>query len=111
MYGLKTVPSKSRLHHIATAIADYDWLHEIIEMQARSHACGSLRGDSTGVAINQYVDWEDAKRGLISRREFVKLHVIVDSRGRKIASCAVTIGHAHDSRVFWRMFGNVLDGM
>ena len=110
MYGLKTVPSKFCLHHIATVIADYDWLHEIIEMQAGSHARGSLLGDSTGVAINQYADWEDAKRGLISRREFVKLHVMVDARGRKIVSCAVTIGRAHDSPVFRRMFGNVPDG-
>ena len=110
MYGLKTVPSKSCLHHIATVIADYDWLHEIMEMQAGSHARGSLLGDSTGVAINQYADWEDAKRGLISRREFVKLHVIVDARGRKIVSCAVTIGRAHDSPVFREMFGKVPDG-
>ena len=110
MYGLKTVPSKSCLHHIATVIADYGWLHEVMERQAGSHARGSLLGDSTGVAINQYADWEDAKRGLISRREFVKLHVMVDARGRKIVSCAVTVGRAHDSPVFREMFGNVPDG-
>ena len=56
MYGLKTVPSKSCLHNIATTIADYEWLHEIIEGQAVSHARGSLLGDSAGVAINQYAD-------------------------------------------------------
>ena len=105
MYGLKTVPSKSCLHNIATTIADYGWLHEIIEGQAGSHARGSLPGDSTGVAINQYADWEDVKRGLISRREFVKLHVMVDSQGRKIVSCAVTRGRAHDSPVFRRCSG------
>ena len=27
MYGLKTVPSKSCLQHVATTIADYEWLH------------------------------------------------------------------------------------
>ena len=110
MYGLKTVPSKSCLHHAATIIADYGWLHEIIERQAGSQAHGSLLGDSTGVAIDQYADWEDAKRGLISRREFVKLHVMVDTKGRKIVSCAVTIGRAHDSPVFREMFGNIPDG-
>ncbi len=31
MYGLKTVPSKSCLHNAATTIADYGWLHEIME--------------------------------------------------------------------------------
>ena len=66
--------------------------------------------DGIEVAINQYADWEDAKRGLISRREFVKLHVVVDVEGRKIISCAITIGRAHDSPVFWRMFKNVPDG-
>ena len=105
MYGLKTVPSKSCLHHAATIIADYGWLHEIIERQAGSQARGSLLGDSTGVVIDQYADWEDDKRGLISRREFVKLHVVVDVEGRKIVSCAVTIGRAHDSPAFRRMFG------
>ncbi len=110
MYGLKTVPSKSCLHHAATIISGYDGLHEIIERQAGSHARGSLLGDSTGIAINQYADWEDAKRGLISRREFVKLHVVVDAGGRKIVSCAVTRGRTHDSPVFREMFGNVPDG-
>ena len=110
MYGLKTVPSKSCLHYAATIIADYGWLHEIIEMQAGSQARGSLPGDSTGVAIDQYADWEDAKRGLISRREFIKLHVVVDIEGRKIVSCAVTRGCAHDSPVFLEMFKRVPDG-
>ena len=110
MYGLKTVPSKSCLHQVATVIADYEWLHEVMEWQAGSHARGSLLGDSTGVAINQCADWEDAKRGLISRREFVKLHVIVDAKGRKIVSCAVTRGRAHDSPIFREMFGRVPDG-
>ena len=110
MYGLKPVPSKSCLHHAATVIADYEWLHGVIEIQAKSHARGSLLGDSTGVAINQYEDWEDAKRGLISKREFVKLHVIADAKGRKIVFCAVTRGRAHDSPIFREMFGNIPDG-
>ena len=110
MYGLKIVPSKYCLHHAATVIADYGWLHEIMEWQAGSHARGSLLGDSTWVAINQYADWEDAKRGLISRREFVKLHVMVDTKGRKIVSCTVTRGRAHDSPVFREMFEKVPDG-
>ena len=65
-------------------------------MQAGSHARGSLLGDSTEVAINQHAYWEGARRRLISRREFVKLHVMVDVRGRKIVSCAVT--HVTESR-------------
>ena len=110
MYGLKTIPSKSCLHHAATIMADYEWLHEIIERQAGSHAHGSLLGDATGIAIIRYAEWEDAKRGIISRREFVKLHIVTDVKGRKIVSCAITRGRAHDSPVFREMIKKVPDG-
>ena len=60
-------------------MADYEWLHEIIERQAGSYA---LLGDATGVAIIRYAEWEDAKRGIVSRREFVKLHIVTD-KGKK----------------------------
>ena len=79
-------------------------------VQAAFHARGSLLGDSTGVAINQYADLEDAKRGLISKREFVKLHGMVGTKSRMIVFCAVTIGRAHDSPIFREMFGRVPDG-
>ena len=111
MYGLKTIPSKSCLHHAATIMADYEWLHKIIERQAGSYARGSLLGDATGVAIIRYAEWEDAKRGIVSRREFVKLHIVTDVKGRKIVSCAVTRGRAHDSPVFREMIKNVPDGV
>ena len=62
-------------------MADYEWLYEIIERQAGSHAHGSLLGDATGIAIIRYAEWEDAKRGIISRREFVKFskYLFVDN--------------------------------
>ena len=72
MYGLKTVPSKSCLHHASTVIEDSERLHETIERQAKSHARRSLLGDATGIAIRD-TWWEDAKKGLISRREFVNI--------------------------------------
>ena len=80
-------------------MADYEWLHEIIERQAVSYARGSLLGDVAGVAIIRYAEWEDAKMDIVSRREFVKLHIVTGARGRKIVSCAVTRGWAHDSPV------------
>ena len=58
----------------------------------------------------QYEDWEDAKRGIISRRRFVKLHVLADARGKKIVSCEVTKGTAHDSPWFRRIFARVPGG-
>ena len=54
----------------------------------------SLLGDSSGFSIMQYEDWEDAKRGLISRRRFVKLHILTDVCGRRIISCEATRGTA-----------------
>ena len=110
MYGLKTIPSKSCLHRAATMMADYEWLHETIERQAGSRARGSLLGDATGIAIIRYAEWEDAKRGIVSRREFVKLHIVTGVKGRKIVSCAVTRGRAHDSPVFPEMIKKVPDG-
>ena len=50
------------------------------------------------------------KRATISRREFVKLHIVADVRGRKIVSCAVTWGRAHDSPVFLEMIKKIPDG-
>ena len=100
MYGLKTVPSKSCMHHAAIIMTSYEWLHEIIERQAVSYAHGSLLGDSAGVAINRYTVGGCQERSIISRGEFVKLHIVTDVKGRKIVSCVVTRGCAHDSPVF-----------
>ena len=36
--------------------------------------------------------------------------MVVGVEGKKIVSCAVTRGHAHDSPVFREMFGSVPDG-
>ena len=101
MYGLKTVPSKSCLHYAATMMADYEWLHEIIERQAGSHAHGSLLGDATGIVIIRHAEWEDAKRGIISGANSSNC-IVTDVRGRNIVSCAVTRGRAHDSPVSGR---------
>ncbi len=96
MCGLKRVPSKSCLHHTA-----------VVGMLAGDVARGSLLEDSSGFSIMQYEDLEDAKRGIISRRRFVKLHVLAGARGKKIVSCEVTKGTAHDSPWFRRIFARV----
>ena len=59
---------------------------------------------------NRYEDWEDAKRGIISRHKFVKMHVIVGAGGKRIVSCEVTKGTAHDSPWFRRIFARVPGG-
>ena len=110
LYGLKKVPSKSCLHHAAAVFAGCPRIHEMACRQARSDAQGSLLGDSSGFSIMQYEDWEDAKRGIVSRHKFVKMHVIVDASGKRIVSCEVTKGTAHDSPRFRQMFAMVPDG-
>ena len=82
----------------------------VVGMLAGDAARGSLLGDSSGFSIMRYEDWEDAKRGIISRRRFVKLHVLADARGKKIVSCEVTKGTAHDSPWFRRIFARVPGG-
>ena len=63
-------------------------------------AQGSLLGDSSEFSIMQYGYWEDAKREIVPRHKFVKMHVIVDAGGKGIVSCEVTRGTAHDSPRF-----------
>ena len=83
MYGLKRVPSKSCLHHAAVVLAGCAKIQGVVGMLAGDAARGSLLGDSSGFSIMQYEDWEDAKRGIISRRRFVKLHVLVQTRAAR----------------------------
>ena len=108
--GLKAVPSKSCLHAAAKRLAEKQKiLMEVILGQAGSDAHGPLLGDASGFSINIYADWEDAKKGIIPKRQFVKLHILVAPHGR-IAACMVTPGLAHDSPIFRKMFARTPDG-
>jgi len=100
-YGLKRVPSKSCLHAAAVRIASWDGdvLASVLSGQAGKDSRGTLLGDSTGFSIMRYEDWEDAKKGTVSRRMSARLHVLVRPHGR-IAACRVTPGRRHDSPVF-----------
>ncbi len=53
--------------------------------------------------------YKDAKRGIISRLEFNKLHILVAPHGM-IVTCAVTAGRMHDSPVFREMYGRIPQG-
>ena len=48
--------------------------------------------------------------GDVSRHKFVKMKVIVDASGKRIVSCEVTKGTAHDSPWFRRIFARVPGG-
>ena len=110
MYGLKRVPSKSCLHYVAVVLAGCAKIQGVVGMLAGDAARGSLLGDSSGFFIMRHEDRGDAKRGIISRRRFVKLHVLADARGKKIVSCEVTKGTAHDLPWFRRIFARVPGG-
>ena len=75
-------------------------------MQAGKDAYGTLLGDSSGFSIMKYEDWEYAKKGIISRRGFDKLHILLSPHGM-IATCTVTGGRAHDSPIFREMYKKI----
>ncbi len=109
-YGLKRIPSKSSLHNMAKALSGrIEQLAGLLLAQAGDDARGTVIGDSSGFSIMNYVDWEDAKKGLVSRREFDKLHVLVAPHGM-ISACEVTYGRKHDSPVFCDMYGRIPHG-
>lgn len=51
-----------------------DRVRELLLRQAGDDACRTLLGDSSGFSIMRYEDWEDARRGIVSRRVFDKFH-------------------------------------
>ena len=110
MYGLKKIPSKSGLHAWAKDLAGIiNSVLKLLGLQAGSDACGTLLGDSSGFSIVKYKDWDDAKRGVISRREFNKLHILIVSHGM-ISVHAVTAGRRHDSPIFQKMYRIIPNG-
>ncbi len=103
-YGLKKVPSKSGIHDWAMEFSGMmDWVCGLLSGQAGDDACGTLLGDSSGFSIMKCEDRGDAKNGVVSRRGFDKLHILLSPHGM-IAACAVTGGRRHDSPVFREMF-------
>ena len=110
MYGLKKIPSKSGLHEKAKMMASkMDDIMALLLAQAGGDALDTQAGDSSGFSVVKYLDWEDAKRGIVSRLEFDKLHIIMAPHGR-ISVCEVTYGRRHDSPVFREMSARMPDG-
>ena len=77
--------------------------------QAGSDAHGSLTGDSSGFSLVGLEVWEDAKRGIVSRKMFDKLHILLSPHSN-ILTCAVTAGRRHDSPIFKKMFKKIPKG-
>ena len=78
MYGLTILPAKSTMQAWATDLASTtSFMMKILGLQAGEDACGTLLGDSSGFSKVKYEDWDDAKRGVVSRRGFNKLHILI----------------------------------
>ena len=78
MYGLTKLPAKSTMQAWATDLASTtSSMMKILGLQAGEDACGTLLGDSSGFSKVKYEDWDDAKRGVVSRRGFNKLHILI----------------------------------
>ena len=110
MYGLTKLPAKSTMQAWATDLASTtSSMMKILGLQAGEDACGTLLGDSSGFSKVKYEDWDDAKRGVVSRRGFNKLHILIVSHGM-ISVHAVTAGRRHDSPIFRKMYRIIPDG-
>ncbi len=79
-------------------------LQRIIAWMGKPDANGPLAADSSGFGMSKYEDWENAKYGEISVKQFKKLHVIVSLHG-KICAATVTPGLACDSPQLRQMVG------
>jgi len=53
--------------------------------------------DSSGVRLTHQGQWRQHKH---SRKQFVKLHVALDVKTKKVVSADYTLGHHHDTRSF-----------
>ena len=103
-YGINKVPSKSGLYTWVKHFSDMNsGIQKILCRMASKDAYGSLAGDASGFSVLKREDWEDAKKGLISRREFDKLHLLMAPHGM-IVACKVTRGRALDSPIFYEMY-------
>ena len=59
--------------------------------------------------MRTFQDWDDAKRGVISRRKFAKLHILVTRNGTMV-SCRVTEGQVSDIVMLAKLMKDVPDG-
>ena len=98
------------MHHAAIVFVDCSRIREVNGMLAEDAACGCLLWDSSGFFIVSSESCEDIKRGIISRRRFVKLRVLAGARNSRIVSYRVTGRTVHDSLWFRQIFARMPDG-
>ena len=68
-----------------------------------------LTGDSTGLKPTSRGDWMDAKWNI--RRGFIKMHVMVDNRTKKIYAVSITNDKAGDAPKFKKLLDETLQNI
>ncbi len=64
--------------------------------------------DSSGIKVSNRGDWLRKKHGK-ERKGWIKLHVAIDTKGKKVVSMRVTSERKHDNTQFNRLLGDALD--
>lgn len=89
---------------------DPEILKKIITRMAGENAVhDTLAADSSGFSVSRYQDWQNAKYGDLSVREFVKLNIVSTIQGM-ICAAIVTPGHASDSPYLRQMIPTLPEG-
>jgi hypothetical protein len=63
--------------------------------------------DSTGIKITNRGEWMPKKWNIQRRRGYLKIHLAVDVKSKRILSVKVTDEHKHDSRVLPELVENI----
>ena len=63
--------------------------------------------DSTGIKISGEGEWKTKIHGKDKRREWKKLHIVIDSKSREILDFKMTDNKVHDGEIF----GNLVNGL
>ena len=65
----------------------------------RTDAGGPLAVDASGFSQMTHADWGDAKKGIISRRKFDKLHILIAPHGMMVM-CKAAPGRGPTTRLY-----------
>jgi IS5 family transposase len=63
--------------------------------------------DSTGIKITNRGEWMPKKWNIQNRKGYLKIHLAVDVKSKRILSVKVTDEHKHDSRVLPELVENI----
>ena len=109
--GLPKIPSKSTIWRAYGMIPE-PYLREVhTRIIGGVMVTGSLAGDGTGHSSNRFVRWFSIRHDQVRlKRDWVKLHSIVDVSTRTVLDYLATDGYASDITGLWPMLGRIEEG-